>query len=158
MRLSRTCRRRPGSKRAELGASGRASHRNSIPRCRALGSSSTRSRSRKAWISTSTKRELEPSRVDPAKVENVVDDSEQGLGGFQRTVEIGPLLGIEGRLAQQPGHADHTVHGLTDLVAHHREEVRAGYARPLGIAQAATQPIKITFVRFGIILAASAGR
>src|SRR5262245_15801471 len=63
-------------------------------------------------------RELEPPRVDPAEVENVVDDGEQSLGGFQGAVEIGPLLGIERRLAQQPGHADHTVHRLADLMAH----------------------------------------
>ena len=139
MRLSRTCRRRPGSKRAELGDSGRASHRNSIPRCRALGSSSHPQPIEKGGDLDVDQRELEPSRVDSAEVEDVIDDGEQGLGGFQGAVEKGPLLGIEGRLAQQPRHADNTIHGLADLVTHHREEVRARYARPLGITQAAME-------------------
>ncbi len=91
--------------------------------------------------------ELEPAGVDPAEIENVVDQGEQGLGGFQGAVEIAPLLGVQGRVAQQARHADHTVHRLADLVAHHRQEAGPGEARLLGAPAAAPEPLDLGRVR-----------
>ena len=88
------------------------------------------------------RRQLELAGVDPAEVEDVVDEGEQGLGGLERAVEVGALLGVQRRVAQQPGHADHAVHGLADLVAHHGEEAGPGEARLLGAPAAAAQPLE----------------
>ena len=78
------------------------------------------------------RRQLELAGIDPAQVENVVDDGQQRLGRLDGAVDIEALLGVERRVAQQPGHADDAVHRLADLVAHHGEEAGAGAARPLG--------------------------
>ena len=89
------------------------------------------------------RRQLELAGIDAAEVEDVVDEREQGLGGFEGAVEIGALLGIERRVAQEARHADHTVHGLADLVAHHGEEAGPGEARLLRAAAAAPEPLEL---------------
>ena len=78
------------------------------------------------------RRQLELAGIDPAQVENVVDDGQQRLGQLDGTVDVEALLGVERRVAEQPGHADDAVHRLADLVAHDGEEAGARPARPLG--------------------------
>jgi hypothetical protein len=71
------------------------------------------------------RRQLEPAGVDPAEVQDVVDDGQQHLGRFDRGLDVAALLRVERRVAQQPAHADDPVHRLANLVAHHREESAA---------------------------------
>ena len=66
------------------------------------------------------KRDL--ARLDLRIVENVVDDGEQRFAGTPDRVRIGALRGIEFRGKQEIRHADDTVHGRADLVAHGGEE------------------------------------
>jgi len=77
------------------------------------------------------RRQLELAGIDPAQVENVVDDGQQRLGRLDGTVDVEALLGVERRVAEQPGHADDAVHRFADLVAHDGEEAGARPARPL---------------------------
>ena len=77
--------------------------------------------------------QLEPAGLDLGEVEDVVDDGQQGLAGLVDGGHIVGLLGIQRRLAQQLGHAQHAVHRGADLVAHGGEEFRLGAGGGLGL-------------------------
>jgi hypothetical protein len=66
--------------------------------------------------------QLELPRLDLGEVEDVVDDAQEGLAaGADRRGEVA-LLGGQGGVEEQAGHADHRVHRGPDLVAHGGEE------------------------------------
>ena len=76
--------------------------------------------------------QLETPGLDLGKVQDVVDDGQQGLAG---TVHGGrkPALGVgQVGVEQQLGHAQHPVHGGADLVAHVGEELGLGGVGGLG--------------------------
>ena len=64
--------------------------------------------------------------VDLREVEDVVDDCEQRVAGFDDDLGEGLLLGIEFRPGEKFGHAKHAVHRRPDLVAHIGEEFGLG--------------------------------
>ena len=68
--------------------------------------------------------ELELARLDLREVEDVVDDPEQPVGRSLHPTRVATLLGVQRRIEQQLGQADHRVHRRADLVAHRREELR----------------------------------
>ncbi|OIQ87435.1 hypothetical protein GALL_306860 [mine drainage metagenome] len=61
---------------------------------------------------------------DLGKIENVVDDVQQGIGRFHDGMDLRALLSVEGRIEQQLGHAQHAVHRRADFVAHGGDEFR----------------------------------
>ena len=67
--------------------------------------------------------ELEPTGLDLRKVEDVVDDGEQGLARAVDGFGVVALLARELGVQQERGHADHAVHRRPDLVAHRRQEL-----------------------------------
>ena len=108
-RLSRTCRNRAASPQNRPRAPGAASSRSSMPFSRAAGSSR-----RTTWSSVSARSNSNRSRdswpgFDLGQVEDVVDQSPQGLrrglDDVQGLAEIGGELGGE----EQLRHADHAV-------------------------------------------------
>ena len=76
--------------------------------------------------------EIEFAGFDLGKIENVVDDREQAFARHAHGVDVLALLGIEVRIEQQFGHADHAVHRGANLVAHRREEIALRAARLFG--------------------------
>ena len=70
--------------------------------------------------------------LDLRQVEDVVQQAHQGLGAVEHHACLGPLLLAEAALEQQAGHADDTVHGRADLVAHRGQEVRLRVAGSVG--------------------------
>ena len=75
--------------------------------------------------------QLQLAGLDLGKIEDIVDDLEQGFGAaMSRGCEpVGTH--IETRIHQQLGHAEHAVHRSADLVAHGGEELALGPARGL---------------------------
>ena len=67
--------------------------------------------------------DLEHPGLDLGEVEDVLDDSQQGVGADLDQVEILTLLRLERGIGQQLGHADDPVHRRPDLVAHVGEEL-----------------------------------
>ena len=63
---------------------------------------------------------------DLAQVENIVDNVEQRVAGFDDHLQILALLRGQIALQENFGHADHTVHGGADLVAHVRQKLAFG--------------------------------
>ncbi len=63
------------------------------------------------------------------KVENVVDDGEQGIPAALNRVDELLLLGGQGRVFQQFGKADDPVHGGANLVAHVCQKLAFGLCR-----------------------------
>src|SRR6185437_10400125 len=62
------------------------------------------------------------ARLDLGEIQNVVDDTQQGVGtGLDRLSEP-PLDGRKVRVEQYIGHAENAVHRRADFVAHVREE------------------------------------
>ncbi|MNO78643.1 hypothetical protein D3C76_697910 [compost metagenome] len=60
---------------------------------------------------------------DPRKIQNVIDDLEQMLGGFRGQRGIFDLfLGHLGGF-QQLQHAQHAIHRCAQFVAHHGKEI-----------------------------------
>ena len=68
--------------------------------------------------------ELQAPRFDSR--EHVVDEREQRVGRGADGLGVVALGSLERGVEQQLGHADHAVHGRSDLVAHVREEGRLG--------------------------------
>ena len=66
--------------------------------------------------------QLDPTRLDPRDVEDVVDQREHLLSGAADLLGVGALLGGQLGVEQQIVHPDHTIHRRADLVAHRREE------------------------------------
>ena len=76
--------------------------------------------------------EVDLSGLDLRKVEDVVDDAQQGVARRpDRLHEVG-LLGVEFGVEQQRRHPDHAVHGRPDLVAHVGQELALGPRPGLG--------------------------
>jgi hypothetical protein len=71
-------------------------------------------------------------RLDTGKVEDVVDDGQQRLGGGLDRLQVFALLASDLGVEKQIRHADDAVHRRADLVAHVGEEVALGPARRLG--------------------------
>ena len=103
-----------------------------MPFSRAAGSSR-----RTTWSRVLGEIEFQPlegqlARFDLGQVEDVVDQSPQGLrrglDDIQGLAEIGGEVGGE----EQLRHADHAVQGSADLVAHVGQELALGAARRLG--------------------------
>ena len=74
--------------------------------------------------------EVDPSGLDLRKVEDVVDQRQQGLARSLDDPEELPLLLRELRVERELGHADDPVHRRADLVTHVREKVTL---RPIGV-------------------------
>src|SRR5258707_419709 len=75
---------------------------------------------------------VELAGLDLGEIEDVVDDAQEGITALPDGLGVLVLLGAEGGIQQQGGHADHAVHRRANLVAHHREELALGDARRLG--------------------------
>ena len=61
--------------------------------------------------------------LDLGEVEDVVDEGQQGLAAGADGLGILPLLIAQGRVQEEPGHANDAVHGGADLVAHVGQEL-----------------------------------
>ena len=72
------------------------------------------------------------ARLDLREVENVVNDSKEGVAAGINGVHETMLLVSQGRFEQQPRHGDDAVHGGADFVAHVGEELRLGAGGRLG--------------------------
>jgi hypothetical protein len=91
------------------------------------------------WSNTSSSRKStclhrQLAGLDLGKVEDVVDDAEQVLGGAMDLLDVVALLG-GGRdlgLQREVRHADDGVHRRADFVAHVGQEVALGAGRLLG--------------------------
>ena len=70
--------------------------------------------------------------LDSGGVENIVDDAEEGVGGCAGVVTVVPLLRRQWGGQKQLDHAHHPVHGSSDLMAHHGEELGLRPVRPVG--------------------------
>ncbi len=68
--------------------------------------------------------QVEFARLDLGEVEDVVEDPQQRFAAVAHALGIAPLLIVKFGIQQQPGHADHAVHGRADLVAHVGQELR----------------------------------
>ena len=76
--------------------------------------------------------ELQPVGLDLGQVEDVVDESQQGLARILDLVEIILLFRRQLGLQGQVGQADDRVHGGADLVAHVGQEFTLGPVGRLG--------------------------
>ena len=65
------------------------------------------------------------SILEKSRMSLMIDSS--ALAGTPDRFGVFPLLGVELGVQQQPGHADHPVHGRTDLVAHRGQELGLGH-------------------------------
>ena len=68
--------------------------------------------------------DLQLSCLDLGIIENIVDDRQQGVAAVTDDLRVFGLFGRQRRIEQQPGHADHRVHGSADFVAHRGEKLR----------------------------------
>jgi len=70
--------------------------------------------------------EFQFAGFDFGKVQNVIDDREQGFSaGADSLYEIA-LVMLKVRLQKQPGHGNHAVHGRADFMTHVREKISLG--------------------------------
>jgi hypothetical protein len=76
--------------------------------------------------------QLEPAGLDLAEVEDVVDKGQERIGRRSDGLGEAALGGIERRVQQEPGHADHAVHRRPDLVAHVGQEIALGLVGGVG--------------------------
>ena len=70
--------------------------------------------------------QFHPARFDLGKIENVVDQRQQGIAGQADGFDEILLFRIEWGIEQQAGHADYRVHRGADLVAHVGQEFALG--------------------------------
>ena len=73
--------------------------------------------------------------IDLGEIENVVDDGEQRVAGFDDDIGEGLLARVKLGLGEQFGHAQHAIHRRADLVAHIGQEFRFGAVGGLGLEQ-----------------------
>ena len=78
--------------------------------------------------------ELHVTGFDLGQVQDVVDDDQQGLTRIGNVAGKSALFGVQWGVQQQVGHAQHTVHGGTDLVRHIGQKLALGLARLLRLA------------------------
>ena len=74
------------------------------------------------------------SRFDFRKVQNVINDGEQGIARITYRLGVFPLLGGKVGIQEHIGHANDAIHGSSDFVAHVRQEVTLGHSRAFGLA------------------------
>ena len=67
--------------------------------------------------------QLEAPGLDLRKIEDVVDDGEQGLARAVDGFGVLPLLRSQHGVEQERGHSDHTVHRRPELVTHGGQEL-----------------------------------
>src|SRR5712692_6898772 len=60
--------------------------------------------------------ELHPARFDLGEVEDLVENAQERAARAADRLRVLALLGGEGRVEEEPGHSQHTVHGRADLV------------------------------------------
>src|SRR5690606_6891178 len=72
------------------------------------------------------------ARLDFGQIEDVVDQGQQVLATGLDGLDIIQLLGIQVRVQQQFGGADHAIHGRTDFMADGRQKVAFGPVSNLG--------------------------
>ena len=97
--------------------------------------------------------QFETVGFDPGKVQDVVNDPQQGATGFPRHCKRGALRGVEAAEPEQFEHPQHSAHRRADLVAHGGQEFgfRAVggfgfFARKRQLGRAAADPI----LEFGV--------
>ena len=73
--------------------------------------------------------------IDLGEIEDVVDDGEQRIAGFDDDVGEGLLARRQLGLGEQFGHAEHAVHRRADLVAHIGQEFGFGAVGGFGLEQ-----------------------
>ncbi len=97
--------------------------------------------------------ELHRLRFKFGKVQHVINDRKQALRRFANSRCTSPLLGRKVGVEQNAGHTQHPIHGRANLVAHHRQEFRLGFARRLGrIARIRKRPLdRLAFCDVGDI-------
>lgn len=76
--------------------------------------------------------EAELTGFDFGKVENVIEEDEEGIGGAFNVGGVAVLLWGEVGLEEEIGHADNAIHGSAELVAHIGEELTFGDIGGLG--------------------------
>ena len=75
---------------------------------------------------------VEFSRLYLRKIEDLVDHSEKGIAAVANDFSILALFRGQLSVQQEPGHADHSVHGCPDLVAHVGEKLAFGLVGVVG--------------------------
>ena len=68
--------------------------------------------------------EVQLARFELGEVEQIIQDDQQTLRRLLGGVRVGGLLGVQIRIHEHGGHAHNGVHWRSDLVAHHRQEIR----------------------------------
>src|SRR5580700_6875561 len=76
--------------------------------------------------------EIELSRLDLRKVQNIVDDGKEGLRRKSNEPEVFSLFGSEVGIQHELGHAEDAVHRGANFMAHVREEDALCFARGFG--------------------------
>src|SRR5688572_30801862 len=66
------------------------------------------------------------ARLNLRKVQDLIDDRQQGLGGLLHGIEQTPLIGVERRFEREGRHADDAIHGRADFMAHVRQKLTLG--------------------------------
>ncbi len=66
--------------------------------------------------------QFESARLDLGKIQNVVDDVQEAIGGRFDQVEIIPLLRCQRSIERQIGHSDNAVHRSANFMAHVGQE------------------------------------
>ena len=76
---------------------------------------------------------FESAGFDPGKVEDIVDDVEQGLAGAVHRLREAALTIRQPGSEQKLGHAEHAIHGRADFVTHVRKKLRLRPIRAFGL-------------------------
>ncbi len=71
--------------------------------------------------------------VGAREIQRVGQEAQQGLAGIEDGLDVGRQLVLADAPRQDVGHREHAVQGRADLVAHHRQELRLGVQRRLGL-------------------------
>ncbi len=131
-RFKSTCLRRIASARTNRGAAALTEAAISRPLLCARGARSSTTPSTSRCRSTGATDKIQPAGFHSGKIEDLIDQRDEGRAGAADRLDITRVLGAEPRPSQQVRHAENAVQGRADLMAHGREEARFGDARRLG--------------------------
>ena len=70
--------------------------------------------------------QFELAGLDSGEVKDIIDDRQQGVSATAGGLDIVPLLIRQGGIQQQARHANDTVHGCANFMAHVRQELGLG--------------------------------
>mgnify|MGYP003645541347 CR=1 FL=1 len=87
--------------------------------------------------------DFETPGLDMRQVEDIIENIEQGVARTLDQLHHFTLRGLQIRIHQQAGHAEHAVHGRADLMAHRRQKLGLGPAGLGGLLPGLEQVVDI---------------